>query len=464
MTSKTAADVTRAIGERYEARTKRSRHADQQAKSFLPGGDTRSSSYYFPYPTYMEKGHGCRLYDHDGHEYLDFFNNATSLIHGHCHPGVVSAASKQMEKGTVLGSPGTLTTEHAALLCSRIPSVESVRYCNSGTEATLFAIRAARAFTGRDLIIKMDGGYNGSHDFVEVSISSDPDWHDLPRGRLHTAGVPAVVLDYTLVVPFNDLDALEAVLQSEGATIAAIIMEPLPARPGYLPPLPGYLEGVRSLVDPHGVLLIFDEVQTFRLSVGGLQALEGVQPDLTALGKLIGGGFPVGAFGGRRDIMARFDPADPQGLRQAGTFNANSMTMAAGIAALNAYDAAAVSRVNNLGDRLRNGLGQVFGALGIQGQATGLGSLVAIQWRDGAICTARDAALGERAVGDLRKWFHLEMMNRGVFMSCGGKLCISTPMTVREVDRALEAFEATLQVLKPYIAERAPHLLERRPL
>jgi glutamate-1-semialdehyde 2,1-aminomutase len=460
MTGKTAADVARTIREQYEARTKHSRHADQEAKRFLPGGDTRSSSYYFPYPTYMREGHGCYVYDHDGNPYLDFFNNATSLIHGHGHPSVVSAAREQLEKGTVLGSPVTLATEHAALLCDRIPSVESVRYCNSGTEATLFAIRAARAFTGKDLIIKMDGGYHGTHDFVEVSIAPHPDWNDLPTGRLHSAGVPAVVLEHTLVVPFNELDALRAVLQKDGARIAGIIMEPMPARPGFPPPAPGYLEGVRSLADQYGVLLIFDEVQTFRLDLGGLQALGGVKPDLTALAKLIGGGFPVGAFGGRRDIMARFDPAEPQGLRQAGTFNGNPMTMAAGIAALNAYDAAAVAGVNELGDRLRNGFKRIFESLGIGGQATGLGSLVAIHWRDGAIRSARDAAVGARAARELPKWFHLEMMNRGVFMSSGGNLCTSTPMSEQEIDRALAAFEAALDVLKPYMAERVPHLLK----
>jgi len=460
---KTAADVAAAIQKRYEARTERSRQADRRAKNFLPGGDTRSSSYYLPYPVYMKEGRGCRLYDHDGNQYLDFFNNASSLIHGHCHPSIVSAARKQLQKGTVLGSPDALTIEHAALLCDRVPSVESVRYCNSGTEATLFAIRAARAFTDRDVIIKMDGGYHGTHDFVEVSISSGPEAGSGPRGHLDSAGVPAVVLDYTWVVPFNDTETLRAMLQKDGTKVAAVIMEPLPGRSGYLPPEPGYLKGVRRLTEQHGVLLIFDEVQTFRLSMGGFQALAGVKPDLTALGKLIGGGFPVGAFGGRKDIMAQFDPADPGGLRQAGTFNANPMTMAAGLAALNSYDAAEVARVNELGDRLRRGFGSILASSGIQGQATGFGSLAAIQWRGGEIRTARDAAIGASAAGELPKLFHLEMMNRGVFAASGGKFCCSTPMIDHEIDLTTEAFEATLHVLNPYVTERLPHLLKRRP-
>ena len=478
---KTAADVAAAIQERYRARTQRSRQADRRAKSFLPGGDTRSSSYYLPYPVYMREGCGCYLHDCDDNEYLDFFNNATSLIHGHCHPNIVSAARKQLQKGSVLGSPDTSTIEHAALLCDRIPSVESVRYCNSGTEATLFAIRAARAFTGRDVIIKMDGGYHGTHDFVEVGISSDPEADGGTRGHLDSAGVPAVVLDYTWVVPFNDTETLQALLQEEGTKVAAVIMEPMPARPGYLSPAPGYLEGVRRLTEQHGILLIFDEVQTFRLSMGGFQALEGIQPDLTALGKLIGGGFPVGAFGGRKDIMAQFDPADPEGLRQAGTFNANPMTMAAGLrqagtfnanpmtmaaglAALNSYDATAAARVNALGDTLRRGFGRVLASSGIQGQATGFGSLVAIQRRGGEIRTARDAAIGASAAGELPKLLHLEMLNRGVFAASGGKFCCSTPMTDREIDLTTEAFESALHVLKPYVTERLPYLMKRRPL
>jgi glutamate-1-semialdehyde 2,1-aminomutase len=407
----------------------------------------------------MREGRGCYLYDHDDNEYVDFFNNATSLIHGHGHPDIILAAEQQLQRGTVLGSPGRSALEHAALLCQRIPSVESVRYCNSGTEATLFAIRAARAFTGRDFIIKMEGGYHGTHDFVSVSVAADPEWSGLPRGQLHSHGVPDAVLDYTRVVPFNDLQALQKALDQDGARVAAIIVEPAPARPGYLPPAPGYLEGLCRLANEHGALVIFDEVQTFRLSTAGFQALLGLKPDVTALGKLIGGGFPVGAFGGRRDIMARFDPAEPNGLRQAGTFNGNAMTMGAGIAALKAYDVAAVDTVNELGDRLRNGLDQAMGSLDIRAQATGIGSLAAIQWRDGTIRNARDAAAGMRAAAELPRLFHLEMMNRGTFISSGGKFCVSTPMTGKEIDRALEAFQATLHILKPYIRECVPHLL-----
>jgi glutamate-1-semialdehyde 2,1-aminomutase len=219
------------------------------------------------------------------------------------------------------------------------------------------------------------------------------------------------------------------------------------------------LKGLRELADRHGVLLIFDEIITFRLSLGGLQRLEGVRPDITALGKIIGGGFAVGAFGGRKEIMARFDPAHPKTIMHSGTFCGHNVTMAAGVAALQGHGQTEIDRINQLGERLREGFDQAFRAAGIKGQTTGLGSLMQVHWRDGEITSPRDTGIGILGAKDLPRLMHLEMMNRGIFAAPRGMYCISTPMTEKEVDRAIGAFAATLEVLKPHVAEATPHLI-----
>ncbi|MBL7177328.1 MAG: aspartate aminotransferase family protein [Desulfobacteraceae bacterium] len=463
MNQQKAQKIRKEIIERFTQNTKQAKKHDVKAKKHLPGGDTRNASYYPPYPAYIERGKGCYIYDCDGNRYIDFLNNYTSLIHGHAHPEIVKAAQAQLKKGTVLSSPAVITYQHADLLCKRLPSMDMVRYGNSGTEATLFAIRAARAFTKKDTIIKMDGGYHGSHDLVEVNIRPDMTARGLPKKNPEGPGIPKGVLRDIVLVPFNDLDTVETVLKRQKGKIAAIIMEPMVGSLGMIPPRPGYLKGMRTLCNKYNVLLIFDEVITFRLSTGGLQAISGVEPDLTALGKIIGGGFAVGAFGGRKEIMALFDPAYPERSRRmghSGTFNGNNITMAAGIAALKNYDKKAVNRVNKLGDRLRNGFTKALKKTGLKGQCTGLGSLAVIHWRDGDITTARDAVEGMIKAKDMPMLLHLEMMNRGIFAASRGMFVVSTPMTEKEIDRAVKAFESSLKILKPYAAEVVPELIK----
>ena len=451
--------LVKTIIDRYLSRTKRSKANDAKAKGYLPGGDTRSSTYFFPYPSYMEKGEGFCLYDCDGNRYIDFLNNYTSLIHGHAYPPVIRAAGAQLGKGTVYGSATAIQFELAEILCERLPSMDALRFTNSGTEATMMAMRAARAFTDKDVILKMDGGFHGTHDFVEVNIRPDPEPQDLPSAHLEGSGIPACVLNGMMVAPFNDLDAVERILKEHQDKIAAIIVEPMPHAGGMIPPKGGYLKGMRELTDKYGALLIFDEIVTFRLSLGGLQMLEDVEPDLTSLGKIIGGGFPVGAFGGRKEYMKRFDPAHPQTIGHSGTFNGNNVTMAAGVATLQNFDQTTIDRINKLGERLRRGFNQAFEAAGIKGQATGMGSLLQVHWRDGEIVSPRDAFLGMKSAAELPKLLHLELMNRGVFSAPRGAYNISTPMTEKEVDQALEAFGATLEILKPYATEETPHLI-----
>ncbi len=447
-----------AVVDRFYSRTSLSREYDQKARERLPGGSTRAAIYYLPYPVYMEHGDGCCLYDVDGNTYLDFHNNYTSLIHGHCHLPTVKAAQEQLSKGTVRGAPSAITFKHASLLHSRMPGLELLRYCNSGTEATMFAIRAARAFTGKEIIVKADGAYHGTHDMVEVNVWADP-VPAFPVPRLESRGVPASVLGTVAIVPFNDLGAVEEALVRHKGKVAGVIMEPLLNGAGEIPPLRNFLKGLRELCTRYDALLILDEVVTFRLSKGGMQEVEGIQADLMALGKIIGGGFPVGAFGGRKDIMSIFDSTQPKSISHSGTFNGNDITMAAGMATLECFDRQQIDKVNRLGERLRRGLNHAFEAAGITGQATGLGSLATLHWIGGDIVTARDAAVGLARAGDLPKLVHLAMLNRGIFFPRRGQFSISTAMTEQHVDQVIQEFAVTLEMLKPYVTSAAPHLL-----
>ena len=306
--------VTAAIEERYRARTPGSAALHQAAAAYLPGGDTRTIAHYAPYPLAIERGRGATLTDADGNEYLDFLNNYTSLIHGHAHPRIVEAATEQLRRGSAYAAATASQAALARLICERVPSVAAVRFTNSGTEANMNAIRAARAFTGRSILVKMEGGYHGTYDATEVSVHPDPALAgpaEAPRPVAEGRGLtPGAVAD-TLVVPFNDATAAERLFAARGGEIAAVIVEPLLGSGGMVPATREYLRRLRELTAAHGALLIFDEVMSFRVGPGGAQGLNGVEPDLTTFAKIIGGGFPVGAFGGRAEVMAQYDPRRP---------------------------------------------------------------------------------------------------------------------------------------------------------
>ncbi|CAB1058637.1 Glutamate-1-semialdehyde 2,1-aminomutase (EC [Olavius sp. associated proteobacterium Delta 1] len=453
-----AENISQKILDTYKEKTPGSMAHQELAGRYLPGGDTRSATYFSPYPVYMERGRGCYLYDADGNQYLDMLGNYTSLIHGHAQPAIVEAIREQADNGTVFGAVGAIQYRHAEHLCNRIPSMDMIRYCNSGTEATLFVIRAARAFTGRDGIIKIDGGYHGGHDLAEVNNVPDIATDGPPRASVH-AGVPASVLQDVQVVPFNELTAVATILEKDADRIAAIILEPVLGAGGVILPQDGYLAGLRELADRFKILLIFDEVITLRLSTGGMQKLTGVMPDLTSLGKIIGGGLPAGAFGGRADIMAIFDPAHPRAITHSGTFNAANMVMAAGLCALTALDQPAIDRINSLGERLKKGFHNAFQETGVRGLVSGIGSLNQVHWCDDPPQNARDAARALAGAGELPGLLHLELMNRGIYSAKRGMFVISTPMTGEEIDKTVAAFAGTLARLKPYIADRYPQLV-----
>ncbi len=445
---------------RYRGRTPGSRFRHDEARRYLPAGDTRSATWFAPYPTYMVAGEGAWLTDCDGNRYLDLLNNFTSLAHGHAQPDIVEYAADQLTRGTVFGTAADPQVALAKLLIERVPSFDMLRFTNSGTEATMMMMRAARAFKGRDIIVKMDGGYHGSHDFVEVSVSADLDSANAPQAKVEGRGVPDAVLNAVMVAPFNDLAAMEALLRAHCERIAGIIVEPMPNAGGMVPPAPGYLRGLRALADKYGVLLLFDEIVTLRLSAGGFQAIEGAIPDMTAVAKIIGGGFPVGAFGGRKDIMALFDPAaSTDFVFHSGTFNGNNMTATAGLEAMQRLDQAAIERINQLGESLGEGINRVFRSLGISAQCLGYGSLQQIHWTDAPVVSLADARRAGEDIGKLRQLLHLELLNRGVNTSNRGMFSITTPMTDDDVALALRAVEGALNSLKPYMRAVAPRLL-----
>ena len=325
------------------------------ASRVIPGGvnsPVRAFRAVGGAPPFIARGEGARLWDVDGRSYVDFVGSWGPLILGHAAPAVVEAVTEAARRGTSYGAPTALEVEMAEMVTQAFPSMEMVRLVSSGTEAGMSAIRVARGFTGRDTIVKFDGCYHGHADSLLVKAGSGGATFGVPDSK----GVPAALAELTLTVAFNDLQAVRDLFRVKGDAIAAVIVEPVAGNMGVVPPAPGFLEGLREVTRAHGALLIFDEVITgFRIAYGGAQEKYGVQPDLTCLGKIIGGGLPVGAYGGRRQIMSEVSPLG--GVYQAGTLSGNPLAVAGGLAALRALaDRRAYARLETLGARLEQGL------------------------------------------------------------------------------------------------------------
>lgn len=406
----------------YQHRTPQSHALFGRARQVMPGGDTRTGTFYLPYPLFVARGEGCHLWDADGHQYLDVLNNFTSLVHGHGHTAVVRAIADQAAKGTVHGTANALQVALAEALCKRVPSVERVRFCNSGTEATMGALRAAKAFTGRPKILKMAGGYHGSHDQVAIAVSAPYD--AVPPGV--SPGAAAEVL----VGRFNDLEYTAALIRTHADQLAAVIVEPMTGT-GALPADRAFLDGLRQVTTECGVLLVFDEVITFRLAPGGLQEVHGIRPDLTSFGKIIGGGMPAGAFGGRADVMATYDPSRPGAISHSGTYNGNATTMAAGLATLRLFDGAAIGRLNAAGDTVRARLQAAAVKHGLAVTVTGYGSIMQLHFGAGPITTPEQAAATDKR---LTRLLHLLLLNRGVFTATRQTYVLSTVMHQAALD------------------------------
>ncbi|MCZ6872535.1 MAG: aspartate aminotransferase family protein, partial [bacterium] len=341
--------------DQFISNTPRSKKLQAEAAAYLPGGSSRGTAYYDPYPTFVDHGEGHYVYDVDGNRYMDFMINATSLVLGHAHPEIVRVLQEQAAKGTAFSGPTEAQIRLSKILCDRVPSLDTIRFTNSGTEGTLMAIRTARAFTGKYKIAKFEGGYHGTHEYATVSVRPPADKLD-PNGPTaipEHPGQPPSVSEDVIVLPYNDLEGSKAMINQHKDNLACVIMEPVASAFGYLPANLEFLQGIRNLTDDLGILLIFDEVQSFRVGPGGVQELLGVIPDMTTFGKIIGGGMPVGAWGGRRDIMALLDPTDGGAIvAHAGTFNANPMTMVAGEVVMHKLTPEVYKRMNDLGEML----------------------------------------------------------------------------------------------------------------
>jgi len=425
----------------------------ERACQVLPGGNSRTTVFRRPYPIYAARGEGHTVIDADGVPRLDFVNNQTSLIHGHAHPRILEAASRAMHEGTCFSLPTAAEIELAERLVARCRTVEEVRFTNSGSEAVLIAIKAARAFTGRPKIAKCVTAYHGLYDHVEVSLDDPPaaEGEDPPRVP-YTDGTPRAVLDDTIVLPVDDAGRAVDLVRRHADELAAVVLDPLPKRAGLVPLGDDFCQRVRAETRRLGIVLIVDEVISFRLAHGGAQERFGVDGDLTTFGKVIGGGFPVGAVGGRRDVMTVFDPRRGRPpVRHAGTFNANPVSMRAGAAALDLLDADALALLDELGDRARAGIESAIHDAGLRGTVTGAGSLFKIHLgRDPAQRPRRPSS---RAESEALVALSLHLLNHGVLLTddCFG--AISTPMGVTEIDTLVERVGTGLRALAPSFDE-----------
>jgi glutamate-1-semialdehyde 2,1-aminomutase len=452
--SPTLSSLRQQVEDLYRARTPRSRVLHAEAQALLPGGDTRSGTHFQPYPSYMEAGHGSTLVDVDGNELLDFTFNSTSLIHGYAHPAITRAIDEQAKRGTAWNAPNASLLKLAALLCARVPSLELVRFCNSGTEANMHALKAARAYTGRDRILKMDGVYHGTYEGVELNMagsSSDP------RPVPATGGIPRNAADNVLLAAFNDAESAATIIRTHRDELAAVVVTPILTRPSLGLPTAGYLEVLRQVTRDNGVLLIFDEVISLRVSAGGAQERFCVVPDLTAMAKIIGGGLPVGAFGGRADVMRVFANGDPAAVVHAGTFNGNPLTAAAGLAAMELLTPDAFAQLAKGGSRLHSGLQHVGERLGIGVEVTSAGSLVSFD----APSSVKSDPLQAASAVELLRCLQLALLTRGIKSS--GLLAVSTVTTDAEIDRLVETFADVLESFRPTIEAIAPMLLRGVP-
>jgi len=434
----------------YPESAPQSRALYEEAKKYLPGGNTRTTVYMKPFPLYGVRGAGCRVWDADGAERIDCINNFTAQIHGYCNPAITEAVSRQLALGTCFGMPTESEIALARLLVERIPSIDALRFTNSGTEAVMMALKAARAYTGRSKIAKVEGAYHGSYDYAEVSLdSAPPNWGESdPRSIPYAKGTPGSVADEVIVIPFNQPEAAADILRRHGRELAAILVDPMPNRAGLVPATEQYIATLRQAASETGALLIFDEVICYRLGYQGAQPLWNVAADLTVLGKVIGGGFPVGAVGGRRDVMAVFDPsAGKPALPHGGTFSANPVTMVAGYAAVEQLDHAAYQRLARIGDTLRAEIARAFQRHGIAGQAVGMGSLLKVHFTDQPILGYRSAYPSPREAAMLGT-FHLGLLNRGIFAASYGLMALSTPMTDADVESIATAIDGAIGDVK----------------
>lgn len=416
-----------------------------EAQQYIPGGvnsPVRAFKSVGGNPVYIERGEGSRVYDVDGNSYIDYIGSWGPLILGHAHPRVLAAITEAAALGTSFGAPTERETEMAKLVCQLVPSVEVVRMVNSGTEATMSALRLARGYTKRNKIMKFEGCYHGHADSLLIKAGSGVATLGLPD----SPGVPEGTALNTITVPYNDLESVKLAFEKFGDDLAAVIVEPVGGNMGVVPPLPGFLQGLREITQQYGTLLIFDEVMTgFRVALGGAQELYGITPDLTTMGKVIGGGLPVGAYGGKREIMQQIAPAGP--IYQAGTLSGNPLAMAAGLATLQELSKPGTyERLEKLSARLGEGLAENARKLGIPHTVNRVGSMVCLFFTDTPVInyeTAKTANLEHFSA------YFRHLLDDGIMLppSQFEGMFVSLAHSEEDIERTIEASFKAMQKL-----------------
>ncbi len=436
----------------------RSRQIYERALGVLPGGVSRNTVLRRPYPLYASKGEGCYLTDVEGHRRIDFANNMASLIHGHAHPVIVEAVTRQLQKGTGYTFATEVEVELAEHMTRRTKGFEKIRFVNSGTEAVMCCLKAARAYTGRPKIAKVEGAYHGLYDYAEVSQTAQPaNWGEAkqPRSIAVAQGTPRSALDEVIVIPFNNPEVALAILDRHAGELACVLVDPMPHRVGFIPAGAPFIEALRNWTQQHGALLVFDEVITYRSAYGGAQEWFPEGPDLTALGKMIGGGFPVGAVTGRKEVMEVFNPlAEKVLFPHSGTFSANPITMTAGLAAMEYFDRERVANLNRLGAVARRQIGEAIRSAGIPACVTGGGSIFRIHMKTRPPRNYRESYVTAGEARLVRALIE-HALEEGIILisTCSGTL--STPMNQPEIDRLTEVLLSGFRKIKAMPAELA---------
>ena len=423
----------------------------QRALEILPGGVSRNTVLRKPHPLYADHAAGCRITDLEGVERIDFANNMASLIHGHAHPAIVEAVTEQLKRGTAFSEATEIEVRCAEHIVSRNAGFEKLRFVNSGTEAVMGALKASRAFTGRAKIAKVEGAYHGQYDYAEVSQNPNPgNWGDVdaPRSVPVAQGTPPAALADVVVIPYNDCERALALLDRHKGELACVLIDLLPHRVGLYPADRSFVKAIREWTEADGSLLVLDEVITFRSAYGGAQTWYDLIPDLTALGKFIGGGFPVGALTGRAEVMEVMNPlADFVQFPHSGTFSANPITMTAGLTAMELFDEEAIQRVNALAARAREGIEEAIRSTGIRACVTGAGSLLRVHVKASPPTNYREAFWNAEERRQLTQLLG-HLFDEGITMINTCSAAMSTAMGESEVDALVSAMESGFAELR----------------
>lgn len=429
----------------YRDQNAKSQQLFRRAQDSLPGGNTRTGVYVDPFPIYTDAGAGVYVTDVDGNRRLDFVNNATALILGHQHPNVAHALTERIAQGTAFFGPTALEIEWAELLRERVPSLERLRFCSSGTEAVMNALRVARAFTGRGKIAKFEGAYHGIDDPALISyippVTRELGEEETPSSVISSAGLAPSTAENVVVLPFNNAEACARLIEQNKDDLAAVIIDPLSTAAGLALPDAEFLKTLRTVTEQYGILLIFDEIVSFRMSSGGTQQVYGITPDLTCLAKVIAGGTPAGAFGGRADVMALYDPTTGGAIPQSGTYNGNPLVAVAGLATLQTMTAEAYDHVDRLAQHIAEGLEGAFREAEVTATVLVAGSLFRIYFLDTLPRNYREAAQDDK---EKHTWLNFYLLNHGIVTRQGG--CTSLPMTTEHGDRLVNTVREGLEV------------------